>query len=249
MIEPGFQRTLKRTAVAHGALIAALLVWPLLQTLLLNRKAKPEQIALIDLQVAMTTPRPQVAVPEEKPPEPEPKKPDPPKPPDPKPTEIPKEIKPVRTNTLAKATEIKVSTNRVKIAQQKPKDTGPKLTKEQIEKLLAMGIPKGDTTSIPGGGEASLFSAYYLMMRQVMYDAWQQPAGLAGSGLYATIKFRIQRDGSITARSLTRSSGNRELDDSALRAANAVGRLRPLPTGYSGSYKDITVDFELTGAF
>jgi protein TonB len=251
MNAPNFERTMKRTAIAHGVVIGALVLWPLLYTLFVNRPRKQETIALIDLQVAMTTLKPQVAVPQNEPEPPKPDKPPEPKPLEPKPTEIPKEIKPVKTNTLVKASEIKVSTNRIKIAQNKPKpqDTGPKLTEAQIKALLAAGIPKGDFTSIPGGGSPDLFSAYYLMMRGVMYDAWQQPSGLAGSGLYATVKFRVLRDGSITERTMTRRSGNSLLDDSVLRAANSVRRLRPLPTAYQGNYKDITVDFELTGAF
>ena len=51
-----------------------------------------------------------------------------------------------------------------------------------------------------------------------------------------------------TARRKTRGSGNDLMDDSVMKAVNSVSKLRPLPSAYSGYSKDITVDFELTGA-
>jgi TonB family protein len=79
-----------------------------------------------------------------------------------------------------------------------------------------------------------------------MYEAWDQPGGLSGAGLVTQVRIRVQRDGTITSRDLARRSGNSLMDDSVMKAVNAVARLKPLPPDVPGSYKDITIDFELT---
>jgi TonB family protein len=80
-----------------------------------------------------------------------------------------------------------------------------------------------------------------------MYEAWQQPSSLTGQkGLVTTVEVRVQRDGQITAKKISTSSGNTQMDDSVTRALEAVTRLPELPAGMGGFYKDITIDFELT---
>jgi TonB family protein len=83
-----------------------------------------------------------------------------------------------------------------------------------------------------------------------MYDAWAQPGGLAAEpGRIARILVRVERDGRITARTLVQSSGEPLIDDSAMQAVNSISRLKPLPASFPGKYKNITIDFELTGTF
>lgn len=234
-----FRRALRWSAIVHGFLLGALILWPLLHQLL-NRRKPPPPITMVDLvslpELPVPTP-PQPKTPE--PPPPEPPKP----PPEPKVADI-KKAEPPKTNEVKKV-EIKVSTNRVKVANTPPpKPNAPKLTPEEIRKLLAAGLPVGGPAS---SGTPSEWSVYYALVRAAMYDEWKPPASVT-PGAGPQISIRVQRDGTITQRTMTRSSGNALLDESAMRAARAVTRIsRPLPEGFSGSYRDITVDFELAG--
>ena len=81
-----------------------------------------------------------------------------------------------------------------------------------------------------------------------MREAWEQPGGLSSAGLVPQVRIRVQRDGTITSRELSRKTGNSILDSSVMKAVNSVSRLKPLPPDVPGSYKDITIDFELTSS-
>jgi periplasmic protein TonB len=58
------------------------------------------------------------------------------------------------------------------------------------------------------------------------------------------VTFDIQRDGSITNVKLTQSSGNGDVDRSALRAVLASNPLGPLPSDYSGSQVSVSCYFD-----
>jgi TonB family protein len=57
----------------------------------------------------------------------------------------------------------------------------------------------------------------------------------------ANYTFQIMRDGTIANVQLMQSSGNRSVDNSALRAILSSSPVSPLPSGYSGS--SVTVEF------
>jgi TonB family protein len=118
------------------------------------------------------------------------------------------------------------------------------LSPEEIRRLLAAGARISDRTSIPDDYQ---IVGYYNIVRQAMYDAWIQPSSLAGTvGLSAEVEIRVQRNGGITQRNMTRRSGNSLMDDSVMKAVHSVSMLRPLPPEFPGAYKDITITFELT---
>lgn len=58
--------------------------------------------------------------------------------------------------------------------------------------------------------------------------------------------FRIFRDGTVKNTQLTQSSGNLSMDNSAQRALLSSNPMPPLPSDYSGSYVDVTFDFDLS---
>lgn len=95
-----------------------------------------------------------------------------------------------------------------------------------------------------GGGLPSEFGWYYMLIKDAMDRAWQQPSQLQGH-LTCVVFIRIQRDGSITNVWFDRRSGNPVMDDSVVSAVNSIGRIRPLPPGLGGAYADIPVEFEL----
>ena len=129
------------------------------------------------------------------------------------------------------------------------------LSENEIKKMLGEGVASsvsslpgvGSGTGTGGGGTSIPFAWYYNQVKDAMYEAWQQPSSLIGQkGLVTTVEIRVQRDGQITGKKITTPSGNTQMDDSVLRALEAVTRLPTLPAGLGGLYKDISIDFELT---
>ena len=84
------------------------------------------------------------------------------------------------------------------------------------------------------------------MVQQILYNAWAQPSELAAvPGLRAMATITVQRDGSVTRWTLSRPTGNRQMDDSIKDALARVTKLPVLPRDFTAP-RDITVDFELT---
>ena len=121
----------------------------------------------------------------------------------------------------------------------------PALTPEQIRDRLSCGLSAGP--SAPARDEFP-FGWYVSLVKQTMYEAWVQPSGLsASSGLTVQVLIRVERDGTITRRQMVKPSGHPLMDESVMRAVESVRKLRPLPEQYRGAYRDITIEFELTG--
>lgn len=131
------------------------------------------------------------------------------------------------------------------------------LSENEIKRMLGEGVAPG-SSAVPGigigsgsgGGGSTHPYAYYLgLVRAAMYEAWQQPSSLIGQkGLVTAVQIRVQRDGQITRKQIITPSGNAQMDESVLRALEAISRLPELPPGFGGIYQDITIDFELTEA-
>ena len=243
-----FQRNLMRVAVVHVTALLVFLVLPFIQRLFIREKPV-EEVMLIDLTVplpdlpmlAEPAPEPEPDVAPEPEPEPEPI-PEPPKEPVKKPEPEKPKPEPEKPKPKPEKPKIKISTNIVKRAVTPSPAPKPNLTPDEIRKLIASGIPVGRS----GGATASEMSFYYALVRATMYEVWEQPSSLAGAGLVSTVSIRVQRDGSISQRTMVRGSGNALMDDSVMRAVRAVNKLKALPAEVPGSYKDITIDFELT---
>jgi len=222
-----FRRSLKASTVGHIVFLFVIILVPLVMNWRIRKKDK-EFIQFIDLTVAM----PQVPDIKEVD---EIKRPEAPKPPEPKPVskDIPEPPK--------KKKKIEVSKKKIKRSE----PAQPSLSKEEIKKLLAAGAKISDRTSVPAGNVAGAW--YYALVRQAMYDAWNQPGSLSASaGLVTEVEIRVERNGTVTRRRMTRSSGNPLMDDSVMEAANSVTQLKPLPPEFGGKAKDIVIQFELT---
>ena len=57
----------------------------------------------------------------------------------------------------------------------------------------------------------------------------------------SSYSFTVLRDGTVTNVQMLQSSGNRSVDNSALRAIQSSSPMSPLPSNYSGS--SVTVEF------
>ena len=231
MASERFKRVFYKSLAVHVGVILGVFIWPLVSRVLF--RPKPKDIVFIDLVAGMPE-VPTVPVEEVKPPES-------PKEPEAKPEPEPKKDIP----EPSKKPKIEKSTKKVKRPNPAPQQNTPKLSKEEIRKLLAAGAKPGNSLS---GNSDFPFAWYYALVRQTMYEAWNQPSGLSASaGLTADVTIRVMQDGTVTQRQMSRPSGNKLMDDSVMAAVESVRSLRALPPGFGGSYKDITIQFELSG--
>jgi TonB family protein len=225
-----WKRALAMSVAGHVALVLLLIVGPVLARLL---RPPPTREMITFVELAPIPPAPPTPAPA---PEPEPRKPEPrmspipEKPPErPKPPEKPK---------------IQVNTNRIVRKPEpqppRPQPQRPALTPEQIRKLLEANI-RFSPAGAPAANVTDL-SIYYATVRDAMYGAWEQPSAVA-RGLRAEASIRVLRNGAVTQRRLTRSSGSKLMDDSVMQAVNSVAMLRPLPAEIRDPHLDITIEF------
>ena len=96
----------------------------------------------------------------------------------------------------------------------------------------------------PGGGDfTGRFPAYVDAVRNRISSNWLQST-IDPSVTWAPraqYTFQILRDGTVTNVQLTQTSGNRSVDNSALRAILSSSPMSGLPSNYSGS--SVTVEF------
>jgi len=95
-----------------------------------------------------------------------------------------------------------------------------------------------------GGGDFSgRFPSYVDAVRNRISSNWLQSTvdPSVRWAPRANYTFQIMRDGTVANVQLLQSSGNRSVDNSALRAILSSSPVSPLPSGYSGS--SVTVEF------
>jgi TonB family protein len=102
-----------------------------------------------------------------------------------------------------------------------------------------------------GGGDfASRYGWYIEAVRRAVGQNWMQntidPSVRMAHRAKTTMTFTINRDGSIKDIRVSQSSGNRSMDDSAVRALQSIDHFPALPADYSGRYVDVTFDFDLS---
>lgn len=238
MKSPRYRRQgIQLSLALHGIVLALMLAGSLVQKLW-NRNRQPERLVFVDFTVSVPPP-----------PAPETAKslqPAPPKPPAPDPDDIAVPAKKPEAQPPAekpKPREIVKQTNRV-VRKNAPLSKDKPLSEAEIRKLLAMGARIGETTSIPDDDQIAL-GAYYNHIHERMYAAWQQPAQLKNlPGLSAAATITVAPGGQISARRLTRGSGNDLMDDSVMQAVNAVRQLKPLPRDLRKPV-DVEIVFEI----
>lgn len=259
---PPYKKGLKVSLATHAAMLLALFVSGFINGCsILNREKEP----MPDIEFTVEIPEDMVAdaaetdTPEEEVPAPEPeplKEEDIPAPPDPVPDEIKdpppeppkkKENQKVPVKKSTKVIEKKPDKKKREIIPHLPKNTttvktpkGPKLTPSEIKKLLEAGATPGETTSVPGENERCLAS-----IKKELYARWIQPPLANKTARPATIEISLGASGAVLGRKLVSSSGNKELDDSAMSAAIAVPVFNNLTPGFLRKYKTVTIEFEL----
>jgi protein TonB len=253
-----FKKSFTASAVVHGTVLILLILIPLIMNC--RSKKKPHEIKMfVNLQAAPQEPlyhevdeiempdEPEIVEPDIPEPEPPPVIKEPPQEPVPRPKPTARTKPTPRPKPTPK--KIKVSRQRVRRDDDPPPKPKPRtqLSPDQIEKMLAEGIETSARGQVIDDG---IPSWYYSLLTRTMYEKWQQPSGVsAGAGNVTRVTIRVLKNGTITRREITRSSGIPVMDDSVMRAVNSISSVKPLPASFNEDYKDIYIDFELTGAF
>jgi TonB family protein len=114
------------------------------------------------------------------------------------------------------------------------------------------GTGNGKGPAKKGDGEGlSQFGWYFGMIKDRFDARWEQPTNIERNGtpVVTTLKFRISKDGVISAREIAKSSGYPQMDESVLAAAAKVQQVDPLPTGLgNGEFFEVNVEFKLDQA-
>lgn len=122
----------------------------------------------------------------------------------------------------------------------------PSLTPEELQRQMRQGLPPGSTPPAATASGPS-FAAVERALRQRLYAAWNQPAGLsASSGFFVQAEIEVNRDGSIHTTRILRSSGHGEMDQSVRAALQAVTFAAPLPPDFRGQRHSFRIRFEIT---
>ena len=258
-------RVFLRISGAHAGILILMLIIPWFKGC---RRPKPKEIIVfMDIAGAMPAPAPVPAPAPEPEPAPKPKPVPVPKPsvtntpprPKPPPTNAPAKPKPpppkpepkVETKPAPKPAPKETEAERLaKIRQDTPARRpvqAPAPSAQPIDlsglkaALSSAGLPGTGTGS--GSGVYSPFAGYYDTVKQRMYGVWHQPAG-APIGLTATAVIRVERDGAVSSKVLTRRSGHPAFDQSVQNALNATARLPAPPADLPD--RNISIEFMLS---
>lgn len=233
-------RTARLVIVAHLLVLLTLVLFS-------SRSCRKETLeppeatfVTIESQPAPTLDNDSTPTPE---PEPEPA-PAPEQKPEPVPTPEPD---PAPKWTAKDPSEIKVSNKRVRNTDLQKSRVKPRLSREQIQTAVQDALKDG----LAQRASSSLPQSYYQMIYRVMYRAWRQPSGRASSAAErpAMVSVRIARDGTLSARTLTRSSGSSEVDKSVMKALNSVSRIDALPNEFPSDSKTVSIEFDWQNSF
>jgi colicin import membrane protein len=200
----------------------------------LKRKKKPEQVTIIDIR-SMPAPQLPVETPATE---------SPPEPPAPEPEPVAPPPKPAASKPTPQKTRPKIEKSKKVVSRTStpPVTRKPQLTQEEIRRRLGNATPSATTTS-------TLPSSYYDLVHAALYRAWDQPGGdSVPGGTRAQVTITIHPDGRISNARLTRPSGHLKMDNSVMAAVRSVPKVPSLPTGAGGGPREITVNFQLTGA-
>lgn len=239
MRQATFSRALFRSTAFHGVAILAMFLVTLLQSCA-SRPPARTVFTFVDVNAGNPAP-------------PAPPAPPVPPAPDVRPPDVPDDDIPDAATPRRPPRKIVISTNLVRrvATDQPPRPMPPKpVSAADIKNTLA-GVAQVTPVGGPvgGGGGAGIYDPYLASVKQAMYAAWVQPGGLSASaGLVVQVNIRVLRDGTLVRKSIARRSGNPTMDESVQRALDSVERLRPLPSEWRGSQRDIGIAFELTGA-
>ncbi len=124
-------------------------------------------------------------------------------------------------------------------AQNKP--ARQTLSDEEIRKWLGQRVRIGTADSLPDSERARNFN----LVREVLYEAWEQPSRAEAGVCPAEVEFEIDASGRILSPRIVRSSGSPVFDASVLEAVRRAERVPGLSPGFLRAYPRLRVEFKL----
>ena len=121
---------------------------------------------------------------------------------------------------------------------------GPRLSAEEVSRLLSAGAEVSDHTSIP----SSEMSRCFAIINRAIRNAWIQPDAASITGINPQISISVGAGGVVQSVSLSKSSGNAVFDQSVLSAARAVRKFEGLSEEFVRAKPTFTVEFNLREA-
>ncbi|MBP5320957.1 MAG: TonB C-terminal domain-containing protein [Kiritimatiellae bacterium] len=176
--------------------------------------------------------------PEKKPPE---KKPPEKKPPEKKPFQKGKRIEPPKQPEKPKQDFTKLKPAVRQPVQRKSAATEKPLSREEILKALQAGARPGTHNSLPNDELSRCVS----LVRNALYDAWEQPALGDAGPRPAHLEIRLDSSGRIVSYRIIQTSGSVLFDQTVLRAAARTLPIRGLSSAFLKQYETLTVEFKL----
>ena len=123
-----------------------------------------------------------------------------------------------------------------------PSETPVKLVPQHEVKVPAAKTPE-TTLKISGAAGSNL---YWARVQSIISRQWEPPpVDMAGQTYTMTVKFRLQRDGTIKDVVVRQSSGNAYYDMAGQRAVQQSRFLPAFPAEMTDSYKDIEMVFRV----
>lgn len=249
-------KTWGAVALTHGALVALVCLWGLLQSL---RRVDVDvvRVRMVDSgSIAETHPEPPGSaapdMPQPEPPSPAPTVAEQPELPPEAP--VPDSLQPERPTWQPRsAAEIRESAALRQVQRPQPAEPAPPaVNPDEIARRLQQRVRnvRADVAlpSPQAAPEAQRAAQRYLdVVSRALYNAWDQPgrAEIGGARPVATVRLVIRSDGSIGSSRLG-SSGNDVMDRSVERALDKLPRLPPFrEVGIAADSLTITVRFEL----
>ena len=115
---------------------------------------------------------------------------------------------------------------------------------EELKKRLAQGQTSGGEKMAGKEQVNGLLATYYGQVERLIKQQWGLPQGVSSrSNIETIVTIRIRNDGVLTYAAFEKSSGNRYLDESAMRAVKRVSRFPVFPEWLKGSDLEIGVKF------
>lgn len=178
---------------------------------------------------------------------PPPPKPKPPVPEKPKVAEklTPIEVKPKAPPPTAQ--EAKEKTHTRPAPADAAKET-PKTGREEESSLVTNLPALGDAThsiALQAEGPIHEFAYYLSQIQRKIASNWAPPGNFGGRRVTASVRFRIERNGEVTAPRIDEPSFDSTFDQAALRAVAQSAPLPPLPAEYAREWLGITLEFVL----
>jgi TonB family protein len=117
----------------------------------------------------------------------------------------------------------------------------------QAESTAAHGLGMAAETGVTVGNTDPALAYYFVLIQNKITGNWTPPKMGAGTTAGAGVSLRILRSGQLRDLAIDASSGDRALDDSALRAVRLSAPLPPLPPLFKAETLYLQLRFTFVG--